>query len=66
MVRKWEPIHGHQYGIPGVYWRDRPKPWQVRFTRNKKHVYVGSYDRLTKAIEAAKTFIDKESVNASV
>lgn len=27
----------------GVTWRQRRKPWMVKFKRNKKTVYVGSF-----------------------
>lgn len=60
MARQWQSIRGHKYGIPGIYYRDRAKPYQVRYTRQRRDIHVGSYQRLKDAIDAAKAFLRNE------
>jgi hypothetical protein len=60
MARQWKPLHGHKWGMPGIYYRDRPLPWGVRFTRSGKTIYIGSYQTLRAATKIAKEFLEKE------
>jgi hypothetical protein len=46
--------------MPGIYYRDRPLPWGVRFTRSGKTIYIGSYPTLRAATKIAKEFLEKE------
>lgn len=59
MVRFHERLHGHPYGL-GVTWRNRRKPWIVKFKRNRKSVYVGSFFMLKEANLAAERFLRNE------
>ena len=56
-----------RWGVRGIYLRKRARPFEVRFTRNKRDVYVGSYHSLAEAKRAARAFIarPKEEVNDS-
>jgi AP2 domain len=45
----------------GVTWRDRKKPWIVKFKRNKKYIHVGTYSTLNEAYKAAEDYLDQES-----
>ncbi len=40
----------------GVSWRDRRKPWIVKFKRNKRTVYIGSFATLIEAETAANQY----------
>lgn len=44
----------------GVTWRDRQKPWLVKFKRNKKSVNIGSYLNYTEAVLAAERYLRNE------
>lgn len=44
----------------GVSWRAKPKPYIVKFKRNKRTVYVGSFATLAEATEAAFNFLIQE------
>lgn len=62
MVRR---LDGQPKSIPrqypyGVTWRDRRKPWLVKFKRNKKSVNVGSYQNYHEAVLAAERFLRNE------
>jgi len=60
MVREWKPLHGYKWGVPGIYYRDRKLPWIVKFTRNGKVIWIGSYPTLRAATKIAKEFLEKE------
>jgi hypothetical protein len=42
---------------PGISWRQRRKPFIVKFKRNKRTVYVGSFAKLLDAEIAARRFL---------
>lgn len=44
----------------GVTWRDRRKPWLVKFKRNKKSINIGSFHNYDEAIIAAERFLRNE------
>lgn len=44
----------------GVYLRDKPRPYIVKFARRKGTIYVGSFTNLADATAAAKEFRRKE------
>lgn len=60
MVRVHTRLHGHPYGL-GVTWRNRNKPWLVKFKRNRKSKYVGSFFTLKDANSAAEKFLRNEA-----
>ncbi len=64
MVRPYTPLHGFRYGVPGIYRRDKAKPYCVRFTRNRRDVWVGSFLSLRDAITAASDFLRKEQCHS--
>lgn len=45
----------------GVTWRQRRKPYLVKFKRNKRTVNVGSFTTLEEATTMANNFIARES-----
>lgn len=59
MVRFHDRLHGHPYGL-GVTRRERRKPWLVKFKRNGKTVYVGSFFNLKEANLAAENYLRNE------
>lgn len=44
----------------GVTWRNRRKPWLVKFKRNKQSINIGSYFNYTEAVLAAERFLRNE------
>lgn len=64
MVRPHTRLHGHPNGV-GVTWRNRRKPWLVKFKRNRKSQNLGSFFTLREANLIAEQFLRNES-NASV
>lgn len=44
------------YGY-GITWRNRPKPYFVKFKRNKRQIVVGSFATLAEAQAAAAEFL---------
>lgn len=64
MVRQWTALHGHPYG-KGVTWRNRRKPWLVKFKRNRRSKNLGSFFTLAEANVVAENFLRNE-INASV
>lgn len=64
MVRPTTRLHGHPHGL-GVTWRNRRKPWLVKFKRDRKSKNLGSYFTLREANVVAEQFLRNES-NASV
>ena len=44
----------------GVTWRDRRKPWLVKFKRNKKSLNIGSYFNYDEAVLAAERYLRNE------
>lgn len=48
----------HDYGIT---WRDRRKPWFVKFRRDKKQVVIGSFATIFEAREAAKKYLEESN-----
>lgn len=45
----------------GIAYRNRRKPYIVKFKRNKRSVYVGSYLTLEQATLRADEFLQKEA-----
>ena len=45
---------------PGVYYRNRRRPYKVEFRRKGRIIYVGSYHARLSAFAAAKHFLEKE------
>lgn len=53
----------HALNLPyGVYLRDKPKPYLVKFTRNKITINIGSYKTLPEATIYANNFLLKETL----
>lgn len=44
----------------GISYRKRRKPYIVKFKRNKKHIYVGSYFNIIEAQLAAERYLRNE------
>lgn len=53
------PISPYAYGITT---RKRRKPFIVKFKRNKKTIYVGSYATVAEAKQAQTDFLLKETM----
>lgn len=51
--------HARRYPY-GVTWRNRRKPWLVKFKRNKRSINIGSYLNYTEAVLAAERFLRNE------
>jgi hypothetical protein len=59
----WSRMGLHRRYSYGVTWRNRRKPWLVKFKRNKKSIYVGSYFHYDEAVLAAERFLRNELSN---
>lgn len=44
----------------GITWRNRRKPWLVKFKRNKRSINIGSYLNYTEAVLAIERFLRNE------
>lgn len=44
----------------GIAHRQRKKPWIVKFKRNKRTIYVGSFKHYSSAVYAAEEYIRNE------
>jgi hypothetical protein len=49
--------HPESYGIT---WRLRRKPWVVKFRRNKRQIWIGSFSTFPEAQSAAQAYLAKE------
>lgn len=50
----------HRTYAYGISWRARRKPWIVKFRRDKKHIYIGSFRNYYEAEIAAEDFLRNE------
>lgn len=51
-------IRRYPYGV--YYRKSRTRPWIVKFKRNKRGVYIGSYETLEQAALAANEYTLKD------
>lgn len=59
MVKLYTHAHGPGNG-KGVTWRNRRKPWLVKFKRDGKSINLGSYLTLKSANYVADEFLRNE------
>lgn len=61
MARKWRPLHGYKWGLPGIHYRyDHSKPFRVKYLRKGRYINIGHFQSLAQATAAARKFLRTE------